>query len=435
MTTKMVVCPECGAAVPHGRLSCVACGTLLASVASSGRRTTKRATSSASRASTRRAEPMTATETAVSTADHDDARAAGASMSLRPRSQSAMAAPATIDEPMTGAEPMTGVEPVTDQTPAPDPYPSNPEPAEPAAASAPSAPAWPTTAGLSPAPQVTQQPEPSLDAPSTPDLDDWSGPRPSVAQPVEGEEWSVVGSRPAAPRSAVPPTAASVAGAYLAPSAVISTDPRARTLTNSPRPAVPAATATPAPLPNRWYTSSDDGAGAATATFATSPFSSSSFAAAATGGPGETQAPKPTGFLSHFHSPEGAGGWATAVGATVAAVAFLLPWARYGVAGTQGDRGYLGQWGLANPAYLLLLAGSVAVLLLTIVPNRLPKEARAVALPLLLGGLLLGLGWSYLTGPFGTGPGVDAMAFGAVLLVVGGILELRPDRRTATSQP
>jgi len=216
---------------------------------------------------------------------------------------------------------------------------------------------------------------------------------------------------------------------------VISTDPRARALTNAPRPAVAAPATTPAPLPSRWYSTSDDGGGAATATFATSPFASSSFAAAAAGRPVEAQAPQPTGFLSHFRSPQGAGGWATAVGATVAAVAFLLPWARYGVAGTQGDRGYLGQWGLANPAYLLLLAGSVAVLLLTIVPNRLPKEARAVALPLLLGGLLLGLGWSYLTGPFGTGPGVDAMAFGAVLLVVGGLLELRPERRIAPSQP
>jgi hypothetical protein len=352
-----------------------------------------------------------------------------------------MATPATIDapipdgEPSTDAEPRTDAEQAADGMPAPVPLVTAPEPVEPAAAAASSAPAWPTTAGLSPAPQAKQRPEPSLDAQTAPDLDDRSGPRPSVARSVESEEWSVVGSRPAAPRSATPPTAASVAGAYLAPSAVISTDPRARTLTNAPRPAVPAPATTPAPLPNRWYSTSDDGAAAATATFATSPFAASSFAAAPAGRPGETQAPTPTGFLSHFHWPDGAGGWATAVGATVAAVAFLLPWARYGVAGTQGDRGYLGQWGLANPAYLLLLAASVAILLLTIVPNRLPREARAVALPLLLGGFLLGLGWSYLTGPFGTGPGVDAMAFGAVLLVIGGLLELRPDRRTATSQP
>ena len=431
MTAKMVVCPACGAAVPDGRLSCVACGMLLASVASSGRRPTKRAASSGARGSTRRAEPPTTAETAVSTADPADVRGPAASTSLRPRSQSAMNVPATVDEPMTDAEPRMNAEQAPGQVAAPAPSRTDLDPMDPATDPSPT-PAWPIAAGLSPAPPTTQQREPSLDAPTPPDLDDWSGPRPSVARPVEGEEWAVVGSRPAAPRAATPPTASSVAGAYLAPSAVISTDPRARTLTNATRPAVVAPTTTPAPLPNRWYSTSDDGAGAATATFASSPFASP-FAAAAASRP--TDAPVPTGFLSHLHSPEGAGGWATAVGATVAAVAFLLPWARYGVAGTQGDRGYLGQWGLANPAYLLLLAASVAVLLLTIVPNRLPKEARAVALPLLLGGLLLGLGWSYLTGPFGTGPGVDAMAFGAVLLVVGGLLELRPERRTATSQP
>ena len=38
MATRTVVCPECGAEVPYGRLSCVACGTLLASVAGGTRR-------------------------------------------------------------------------------------------------------------------------------------------------------------------------------------------------------------------------------------------------------------------------------------------------------------------------------------------------------------------------------------------------------------
>ncbi len=136
-----------------------------------------------------------------------------------------------------------------------------------------------------------------------------------------------------------------------------------------------------------------------------------------------------------MRSPQGAGEWATAVGSLTAAVAFVLPWARNGVLGTQGDRTYLGQWGLANPAYLLLFAAAIAVLVVTIVPNKLPREARAIALPLLLGGVLLGLTWSYATGPFGTGAGVDAMALGAILLVVGGLLDLRPARRSAAPQP
>ena len=33
MTTKTIDCIDCGASVPYGRLSCPACGALLASVA------------------------------------------------------------------------------------------------------------------------------------------------------------------------------------------------------------------------------------------------------------------------------------------------------------------------------------------------------------------------------------------------------------------
>ena len=38
MTATSVVCPECGSPVAPGRLSCQACGTLLASVVGSERR-------------------------------------------------------------------------------------------------------------------------------------------------------------------------------------------------------------------------------------------------------------------------------------------------------------------------------------------------------------------------------------------------------------
>ncbi|MFI5226532.1 MAG: hypothetical protein ACHQ3P_07640 [Candidatus Limnocylindrales bacterium] len=200
-------------------------------------------------------------------------------------------------------------------------------------------------------------------------------------------------------------------------------------LTTATRPAASAAlpsSTTSAALPSRWYSASPSDAPATYPSFGTP---------APTARPAEPVAAPKTGLLARLRSPEGAGEWATAVGSVIAAVAFVLPWARNGVLGTQGDRTYLGQWGLANPAYLLLFAAAIGLLVLTIVPNKLPREARAIALPLLLGGLLLGLAWSYLTGPFGTGPGVDAMALGAVLLVVGGLLDLRPARRSAASQP
>ena len=95
------------------------------------------------------------------------------------------------------------------------------------------------------------------------------------------------------------------------------------------------------------------------------------------------------------------------------------------MSGTRLDPDYFGRWGLANPSYLVLVAAAVAMFLVTTIPNRLPVTARSIALPILLGGIFLGLGWSYTTGTYGTGPGLDTMSLGAVLLVVGGTLELR----------
>ena len=48
MTTKTIVCADCGAAVPYGRLSCPACGALLASVAGGPRRRSRIADAPAS---------------------------------------------------------------------------------------------------------------------------------------------------------------------------------------------------------------------------------------------------------------------------------------------------------------------------------------------------------------------------------------------------
>jgi hypothetical protein len=114
-------------------------------------------------------------------------------------------------------------------------------------------------------------------------------------------------------------------------------------------------------------------------------------------------------------------------------VSVVLPWAKNGVAGGQFGPGYLSQWGLANPAYLLLLAAGLSMLLVTILPNRLPRALREVALPLLLGGFLFGLAWSYATGPFGTGMGVGTMVLGAGFMVTGGVLGLRGFRANIES--
>jgi hypothetical protein len=438
VATKTVVCPGCGAAVPYGRLSCAGCGTLLASVAGVSRRAPKRSAASANGrgSAARRADQMAVADAAVSTASPDDARSSTAS-SVHPRSQPAVDPVAMPEPPAIPAADPTATTPEIHSEPEP---PVRSEAVVPAVAS-----------GAMAAPHRNGD-GPSAAPPAVPPiLDDWTGPRPSVAKPVDGEEWAVVSPRPAVAQSAEPPVTSSVPGAYLSPSAVITADRRGRgtPLTSAPRPAVasaPAAggpalsasavtasaiaastpTATANQLPSRWYSSPADDRRQSTYGM---------FGTTAAARPAEPTAEPRSGLLAHLHSPEGAGGWATAIGSILAIVAFVLPWAQNGVAGTQGDRTYLGQWGLANPAYMLVFAAAIAVLLLTIVPNRLPREARAVALPLLFGGLLLGLGWSYATGPFGTGPGVDAMALGAVLLVVGGLLDLRPTRKAATPRP
>jgi hypothetical protein len=114
-----------------------------------------------------------------------------------------------------------------------------------------------------------------------------------------------------------------------------------------------------------------------------------------------------------------------AVGALFGAVAFVLPWAAVGVIGTQFDPTYTGQWGLANPADLVPMFVAIALLLMTLIPSRIPAWIRGVVLPILVGGWFLGIAWSYATGPFGLGWGVDAVAIGGIILVIGGAMGQR----------
>jgi len=123
--------------------------------------------------------------------------------------------------------------------------------------------------------------------------------------------------------------------------------------------------------------------------------------------------------------------WLLVAGSIVAVVAFLLPWSPNGVIGSPGDPGYLGRWGLANGAYLLVMAASFGCLVVQILDTRVPPVVRDGILPLVLGGFLLGFGWTYVAGPFGADLGVQAILLGGVLLVGGGILGLR----AAASRP
>jgi hypothetical protein len=138
----------------------------------------------------------------------------------------------------------------------------------------------------------------------------------------------------------------------------------------------------------------------------------------------EGSTPGKVGIFSDlpFKTPMDLPGWAVAAGSLVGAVAFLLPWSANGVLGGGVEQTFTGRWGLANPANLLLMLAAIALLFVTLIPNRIPVSIRGVVLPILLAGWFLGIFWTYLTGPYGLGLGVDGIGVAAVVMVIGAAL-------------
>jgi hypothetical protein len=66
----------------------------------------------------------------------------------------------------------------------------------------------------------------------------------------------------------------------------------------------------------------------------------------------------------------------------------------------------------------MLLA--IGLLFVTLIPSRIPISIRSAVLPIVLGGWFLGILWSYATGPFGLGVGVDALGVAGIVLIIGG---------------
>jgi hypothetical protein len=126
-----------------------------------------------------------------------------------------------------------------------------------------------------------------------------------------------------------------------------------------------------------------------------------------------------------FDTPKSLPGWLIAAGSAAAIAGFLLPWSRM-IPG-QGGFGYLDTWGLASPSRVLLLLFTVVALALAILPNRAPAWLRTGVAGLVLGGLLLGIVWPYvLDGASAIGTLAEAAA--ALLLIIGGLLAVRPQR-------
>ena len=238
-----------------------------------------------------------------------------------------------------------------------------------------------------------------------PDAESWDT-EPDDDEPVHEHEPDPVAAAAPTPEPADAPSwppAPPVPGAYVAP-AIVPT--AAATVNGRPATATSIAAAAVAdgtlasipaePRPDRWYSvpSAADGAGT----------------------------PGKAGLFSDlpFQTPKDLPGWLVAVASLIGAIAFVLPFSGGYVIGGGVDPTYFGKWGLANPANLVVMLLSIALLFVTLIPSRIPVSIRAVVLPILLGGLFLGIVWGYLTGPFGLGLGADALAIGGIVLIIGG---------------
>ena len=435
MTATSVVCPECASPVAPGRLSCQSCGTLLASVVGSDRRY----------ASAQVVDPM------LPEVDED-----------RPIASVRRAAPEL--EPPVEPAPVVALAPsvVAALQPAPPAEPVKRAPrrltrSKPAAAPAVSTDQDAQTSIFGPVPNV-----------APPILSDWSGvtdpaataqpapvatlapPVATLAPPVAtlAPPVATATRAPKAPREPRPasparngngsapaagatlaatvpmtngsgPSGASVAGAYLAPSATYAAPILDR----------------PAPGPSAYARRAPGVSAAAAAPTWPNPMAGMAPAGASNGTyPGNLPAgPAPAaGAAASLPTVRRMADWLVIGGATLAIVSFVLPWATDGVLGSNGI-GYTASWGLANLGHLLLIVVAALVLFLHLVENPVPGWIRSSVLPIAVGGLLTGLAFAYYARPFGGGTGVAVLLAGAVLLLVGGVAASRPERNEASA--
>jgi hypothetical protein len=126
--------------------------------------------------------------------------------------------------------------------------------------------------------------------------------------------------------------------------------------------------------------------------------------------------------------------WLAVAGAALAVAGFVLPWAT-SVIGA-GGLGYFDRWGLAGSGHLLLAVALLAVLAMALIKNPLPVWLRVGVPGLGLGALLLGLTWPYVfSSVLGPQLGVYAVAVGAVLLMVAGVVAIWSDRHETETRP
>lgn len=157
-------------------------------------------------------------------------------------------------------------------------------------------------------------------------------------------------------------------------------------------------------------------------------------AAAGVGGPAGRPGQAPLLADLPFAVPADGAGKIVAIAAWAAAIGFLLPWAP-AVIGAAGIGGYVDGWGLATMTHLPIFIAAAAIGLLVLLPNPIPGWLTVGIVPIVLGGLLVGLSWPYLVGGLGSGIGLLIDAAAAIALVIGGALRLAPWRHEASAPP
>ena len=241
--------------------------------------------------------------------------------------------------------------------------------------------------------QTQSLPDHSLDAPAPSPAD--RGPAtPLEPSSIRQTQVDASASMDVAPTDAMAAASIAAEGGYLPPGT-----PVAATL---PGP-VPAEPALPAPPP-------------------------ADVAADATPGEPETMA---TLDLSRLDQ---ALGYATAAGSGLIAFGMLMPWSQV-VIGASGVEGLFNTWGLAGTGHVLVLVAALAVLLLSVLPNRIPLAVRSGLAGLILGVFSLGLAWPYVIGPLGAGIGVLVVTVGALTLTATGITSAWRERHAAVERP
>ena len=379
MAANSVRCPDCGSPVPVGRLSCASCGALLASVSGTARPAFVSASMDAS----------------AEVAEFDESLPIGG--------WSEPNGPTGPDSPVPDSPvPDSPVPDLTGHRPT-DTQPGEPDPARPPESAAerhsndvepdPGAGQATVDRGAHDASAFGTQPVAA--GTTTPTLANVADARPSHVPPLGG---------PGPMASADP-----ILGAYLPPS-------RTYRAPASGAPADRSSTSAPAHAP------------------ALRPSPEPSSLLAPSPSPRRSPSPSPSLQLDDSVASHSVN-WLVLVGCVVATGSFLLPWATDGVIGASGS-GFTSTWGLANPGYLLLMAASLSLLGLELTAVRVPAWIRQGLLPLVVGCTLIGVVFVYDARPYGGGTGVGALAVGALLLFVGGLIGVRPGRaEPARSMP